>query len=140
MRLIILLQIACLLIVGCTKSPDDNTNTFTLASGVKLVDNAECTESDTTMQSLAVHRIASGYRVKVVGYFACQDELEPPYLTPDVDGKSTLVLAPKRHGFGFSTSCECSRKLSIDLNDRLKANQTLYVLNDRDVIGHVVVP
>ncbi|CBM10287.1 protein of unknown function [Ralstonia solanacearum PSI07] len=90
--------------------------------------------------SLASRRATNSHQVSVTGYFACQSQLEPPFLTMDNEGKVTLVLMPRRHFLEFASTCECSRSMTIDISGRLTAGQTLYVLNDREVVGHVVVP
>lgn len=139
MRYVFVLPVFFFLLVSCSERSDEKT-LFTLATGVRLVDEARCSGGAAVAQSLGIQRIANGYKIQMAGQFACEDQLEPPYLTLSTDGKSTLVLMPKRRSLGLSSTCECSRTLSIELKDRLESNQTLYVLYDREVVGHVVVP
>nr|CCA80976.1 conserved hypothetical protein [blood disease bacterium R229] len=130
--------VVCLAISGCSQRNMTDSQ-FTLSSGVKLVKDTQCSTTPATT-SLASRRATNSHQVSVTGYFACQSQLEPPFLTMDNEGKVTLVLVPRRHFLEFASTCECSRSMTIDISGRLTAGQTLYVLNDREVVGHVVVP
>ena len=130
------------MLCGCSQRDRDagNANTFTLATGVKLIDDPAQCPAGAPGEALAIQRTTRGYRVNVSSYFACQDELAEPYLTVPHAGKMTLVLGPKPSEFGFHTSCECARSLSVELEGRLAPGKTLYVVNDQEVVGHLVVP
>ncbi len=131
--------VVCLAIGGCSQRNMADSQ-FTLSSGVKLVKDTLCSTTAPATTSLAIRRATNGHQVSVTGYFACHSQLEPPFLTMDNEGKVTLVLMPRRHLLEFSSTCECSRSMTIDISGRLTVGQTLYVLNDREVVGHVVVP
>lgn len=130
--------IGCLVLAGCAGSKGNDT-AVTLATGIKLTDDAQCLASP-VKDAVSIQPTAGGHRIRVTGSFACQSDLEPPFLTESDEHKRTLALLPKRSGFGFHSTCECARSLSIDVAGRLKSGQRLYVLNDYDVVGDVVVP
>lgn len=126
--------------ISACSGKSDGDGQFTLASGVTLAKVAQCsTVAEST--ELKISRTPDGYRVTAAAFFGCETEFEPPYLSLAKDDRATLVLLPKRRGaLGFGNACECSRVVAIDVAGRLEAGQTLYVLNDHEVIGHTRVP
>jgi RHS repeat-associated protein len=74
----------------------------------------------------------------VISYF--NYEIAPPYLTTTNNHKATLVLEPKKSRHLFNASAETQRFLKINIKGRLGSGDTVYVLNNYEVIGHVVLP
>lgn len=85
---------------------------------------------------LSVQKQADAYIVLVSDTFACGDSLRSPWLGATRDKKATLVLASESNRSG----CECRGKVRVQIKDRLEAGDTLYVMRDSQVIGHVVLP
>lgn len=135
----ILTALGLVAIGGC--SPNKNAEgQFTLESGVKVTSLSSCLQSN---QSIApsIEKMQSFYRVRVVASAVCDIELEPPFLTLSNHQMVTLALRPKRHrALGFQHDCECARSMTIDISGRLEVGQTLYLLNDYEVVGHLQVP
>jgi hypothetical protein len=131
-------------IVGCLvffisacseKIPDKSkSDTFTLASRVELAKIEDCGNSGDG--SLSVSKKGATYSVHTSGVFFCNSAVKPPYLTLPKDGKATLIL----DSISDDKGCECFRSVHVEISDRLEQGQTLYVLNNGEVIGHVVLP
>ena len=73
-------------------------------------------------------------------FFACNAKVSKPYLTVTNKKKATLVIESSAPQEIFNSSCECARSLAIKLSDRLETGDTLYLLRDQDVLGHLVMP
>jgi hypothetical protein len=119
--------------VSCSK-PEADSKTWTLATGVSIVEANECVNS--TQQSMAVKKISSDYLVTAQGFFTCDAEISQPYLTLEKDGRATLVINSPRS----SSNCECNRAVTVKIVDRLEPKNTLYVLTNEEVLGHLVLP
>ena len=126
--------------IGCNDRKRDSSY-FSLESGLTIVDSSDmkCLKGP-IKENAEISPKNGGYRIKVTADFRCQDELDIPYLTISGNGRRTLVLLPKENNLLFSTSCSCTRSLTIDINDRLEPGIRLYVVNDREVVGDVLVP
>lgn len=133
------LLVACLTMLACSRPAEKQAATFTLETGVTVTEQTDCfppEQSALSMQETA-NRV---YEINLTDIFDCDARVEP-YLTEAVDKKATLVLTLKgRNGGGFNSSCECGRRLSVRVADRLEPGDVLYVLNDSRVIGHLPVP
>jgi hypothetical protein len=125
---------AAFLLCACTKS-DNDPKALTLETGISVLEAKVCDETVDGDQ-LAVQKQANGYMVLVSDTFACGESLRSPWLGVTRDKKATLVLAsePNRSG------CECRGKVRIQIKDRLESGDTLYVMRDSQVIGHIVLP
>ena len=78
------------------------------------------------------------YAVNVRDIFQCDGTLEP-FLTEPIDKTATLVLTRGNSSTGGS-ACECSRAISVTIENRLEPGDTLYILNDYRVTGHLLTP
>ena len=121
---------------SCTKRdvPENNANTFTLATGVSLTEVKVC--SETPKRGLSVRKSNSDFLITAAGTFACDAEIQAPYLSLTREKKATLVIDSK----ATKSDCECFTTVTVKLSDRLEAGDTLYVSNDGEVLGHVVMP
>lgn len=123
------------LLSACTEheSVAGNANTFTLATGVSITNTTACSESP--IQGLTVGKSGSDYILTAAGAFSCGSEVQTPYLSIKRDKRATLVLDSKS-----KSSCDCFRVVTVKVSNRLAAGDTLYVLNNGEVLGHVVMP
>lgn len=138
MRSIFLAMFLGMFLVSCARREEHNA-VFTLATGVSLIEARNC-NSNQTGGMPSVKKVEGDYLVTIFGHFPCETELEKPYLTMANEKKATLVISPKQSKLGFGSSCECGRLLIVRLSNRLEPGDTLYVLNDREVLGHLVMP
>lgn len=87
---------------------------------------------------MAIEKMSDGYSILAVAALQCEPGQPAPFLSNTIDRKATLVLG---RGLGKSTSgCECFQRVQISIRGRLESGDTLYLLNDYEVIGHVIVP
>jgi hypothetical protein len=123
-------------LLGCSRTaPEATATTFTLATGVKLVDQTACaTTAEDPALSIA-KKDTNTYLVRARGSFECDGEFDP-FLTVSIDKKATLVLRQQ----AASSGCECGRTIDITIENRLKSGDTIYVLHDYRVIGHLTTP
>jgi hypothetical protein len=131
--------VACLVLQACgePKSPPASTaGTFTLSTGVVLSELPSCSK-DESSTAPTIEKSGAAYVVKFRGFFPCNADLSEPYLTESGGDRATLVLwnADKYRG-----GCECPRDITVTITGRLKQGSTLYVLNDNDVLGQLLVP
>jgi hypothetical protein len=84
-----------------------------------------------------IEKSGPSYIVQFRDFFPCDADLRQPYLTENGGGRATLVFW---NGDKYQNGCECPRSLTVTITDRLKPGDVLYVSNDHDVLGHVVVP
>ncbi|WP_431050606.1 hypothetical protein [Roseateles sp. L2-2] len=87
---------------------------------------------------MKIEKSNDGYSVSAVAALQCEAAKPSPFLSTTVDRKATLVLG-RDHGKSGS-GCECFQRLKISIQGRLEPGDTLYLLNDYQVIGHAVVP
>jgi hypothetical protein len=130
---------AALLTAGCSSESKAPERKSAFERGVTLSSSAQCI-AEPVIQSVSIQPRLSGYRVTATSYFDCQRRLAEPYLVDIPERPATLVLRPKPNSGLFSTSCECPTSLTVDVEGRLKRGQRLYVVNNHEVIGDVVVP
>jgi hypothetical protein len=133
MRLTLSLCIAIALIAEA--HAEEASNTWTLESGVKLLKVEEC-KSSGNKQSISVRGSPKEYLIGIRAFFPCDGKTNQPYLTVPTDGKATLVLSSS----ASKSSCECMKSLAITLASRLSKGDTLYVVNEHEVVGHATAP
>lgn len=134
-----LLFLAPLLVLASCGDRPSSPSAFTLQTGVSVQSVTPCVDGD-PVQSLSLRKDGSAYLVDVATSLRCDSQTEP-FVTVTHEHKATLVLdsgATSRSG--FHSGCECARKLQIKIDGRLEAGDTLYVLNDYEVLGHLGVP
>lgn len=128
-------------LVGCSRNIEKNSDTFTLETGVVLQEIDECdAQKKTQAPTSSVKNLTAGYEVTVSAFFACNAKVSKPYLTVTNQKKATLVIESSAPKEIFNSSCECARSLAIKLSDRLETGDTLYLLRDQEVLGHLVMP
>jgi hypothetical protein len=129
------LLFAVFLLASCTKGESNPKVAFNLESGISVLEARSCDETVVGDQ-LSVQKQAEGYIVLVSDTFACGESLRSPWLGATRDRKATLLLSsePNRSG------CECRGKVRVQIKHRLESGDTLYVMRDSQVIGHVVLP
>ena len=133
------LSLAALLVLASCGERQNSPSAFTLQNGVSVQNITPCADGE-PVQSLSLRKDGGGYLVDVATSFRCDSQTEP-FVTVAHERKATLVL-DSRAAFrsGFHSGCECTRKLQIKIDGRLEAGDTLYVLNDYEVLGHLGVP
>ena len=75
------------------------------------------------------------YIITVRAFLSCGSRVDQPWLTVPIDKRATLVLPSEDH-----SECECETKLAVKLSDRVESGDLVYVLANREVVGHAVVP
>lgn len=141
MRNIFLIVATIYLCSACdTENASENTdNTFTFSKGVNFIDSSECNEN--LERKIEIDKNNKGYLVKINGFFPYQGKLETPELMDIYGDKATLAIIQKQGSFGFfKTDGGCTRSLSVQISGRLRPGQVLYISNDREVMGHLIVP
>lgn len=129
-----LILLTTLMLCSCSKTETPG-HAWTLQTGVSVLESKVCDQT-VLKDGLFVSKQANHYIVEVNETFACEADLRSPWLTVTKEHKATLVLVPSTNGGG----CECRGKLRVKISDRLEAGETLYVLNENEVVGHVVLP
>ena len=133
------LSLASLLVLASCGERQSSPSAFTLQTGVSVQNVTPCVDGD-PVQSLSLRKDGGGYLVDVATSLRCDSQTEP-YVTVTHERKATLVLdGSTASRSGFHSGCECARKLQIKIDGRLEAGDTLYVLNDYEVLGHLGVP
>lgn len=130
----ILLVSMLIFLSSCTKT-ETSGRTWTVHTGVSVVEVKPCDETP-GRDELTVSKQGSNYLVDVNETFSCEADLSSPWLTTIRQHKATLVLVSGTKG----SSCECRRKVRIRIAERLEAGDSLYVLNENEVVGHFVLP
>jgi hypothetical protein len=121
-------------LTSCSPPAQQNANVFTLSTGIVLEKVEDYEDSKWIEGKLSLQKTGNDYLVVVTGYFSC-GALKKPYLI-DREKRTTLVI----WGGGCSGGCECGRALTIRISDRAKPGDTLYVVNEDEVLGHFVLP
>lgn len=128
-------------LVGCTRNAEKNSDTFTLETGVALQEVKACdVQQKIQEQTSSVRKLSDGYEIAVSASFACDTKIIKPYLTATNHKKATLVIASLASKEVLNSSCECARSLVIKLSNRLEVGDTLYLLREQEVLGHLVMP
>jgi len=111
--------------------------TFTVFTGVTISEQAE-SPTDTN-QSVRIRKSKSGYDVLIKAFIPCSGKFADPWLS--VGENPTLVIEKVRSMHAFDHKEECMYALKIAVAEgRLHKKQTLYVVRNQEVVGHVIVP
>jgi len=103
------------------------------------VETLDACVDETNGKILELKRNGDECRVRIRDYFYCNRQLKSPYVSVGGDNKYTLVLSSK-YPLLFATACDCTKDMTIKITNRLPKGATLYVLNDGEVLGHLIVP
>jgi hypothetical protein len=115
---------------------EEESRTFTLETGVTIVEQVELSDAS---QYVDIRKAKNGYEVLVETTMLCAGKLASPWLS--VADKPTLVIQKQKSASPFHSGEECMYRLRIAVAaDRLDSEQTLYVVNGQEVVGHVRVP
>jgi hypothetical protein len=123
------LVLSIIIFLPSCKKNEDRSVAFTLETGLESEIGA-CIEDRPS--SILIEEAEASQRVGVVWDFPCGAEIERPYLTVTRNGGATLVL---NSDYGKS-SCSCSRSIGVKINNRLRSGEFLYVVVNKEVIGH----
>lgn len=147
MRWLIVLIFLVGLLSSCSKeaSDVDDPNTFTMASGVKLVDNHSCIDEKNTKKPISIEKNESGYLLNMHLYLNCNEDkipIERPVMSSGLNKRATVIIRSKKTPWwGFSNSCVCKNSLSVQISsNRLESGDTLYVVVNEVAIGHLIAP
>lgn len=127
-----------LLLVGSAHGEESQPKTWTYETGVSLRKVEEC-KKDEEKQSVAIRGTPKAYIVEVRAFFSCDRTLKNPWVTLPLNGKATLVSDSKPPGL-FASSCDCFKAISVSIAGRLSKGDTLYVVSEQVVVGHVIMP
>ncbi|TCP10645.1 hypothetical protein [Simplicispira metamorpha] len=116
------------LLLGCKKD-GDKAATFTFETGLDS-EVGICIEEQPS--SVSIKELGASQVVNLVWEFPCGAEIDKPYLTVARNGGATLVF---NSDYGKS-SCACARSITVKINNRLKGGNTLYVVVNKEVVGH----
>ena len=129
-----LVLLASFLLCSCSKT-ETSGQTWTLQTGVSVLEAKIC-DATSVKDGLSVSKQSAQYVVELSDTFSCGVNLHSPWLTVVKSHKATLVLGAASGG----SACECRGKVRIHIANRLEPGDTLYVLNENEVVGHVVLP
>jgi len=121
---------------SCSEQPSSGS-TFTLQTGVTLQSSSDCVDFRDG-QSISLKQISDGYLVSAITPIRCEGQAVKPFMTATLDHRTTLVL--NRPAKGSEASCECPRSVQIAIRERVEPGDTIYVLNDYEVLGHFTIP
>lgn len=125
-------------LLGCEKGGEPPSGkTTTLSTGIKVVSVGDCTPLKDD-RALVLNKRDDGYVLSATTPLNCEKQVDVPYLTPSSRRAATLVLS--RGDRSFHSDCNCPRPIEVLIEKRLVAGDILYVLNDDEVLGHLVVP
>jgi hypothetical protein len=110
---------------------------FTLQTGVTLQSSSACVDFRDG-QSMSLKPMADGYLVSAITPTRCEGEAIKPFMTATLEHRSTLVL--NQPVPGSNASCECPRSIEVAIRGRIEPGDTLYILNDYEVLGHFTIP
>lgn len=135
MRLVILLVGALFL---CMDVHAEESSTVTLSSGVSMTEDPACSEDGA--QAVSIKKAKAEYQISVRAFFRCNGSFVEPWISPSVNSRATLVIEKKKP-FGFSSNCECLHNLKVSVaSNKINSRDTLYILTEGVVAGHVKVP
>lgn len=124
---------ALIVLSGCSK-PTDGGKTFTLATGIQVVEVSDCHEG-IAPKRLAIEKVGDAHVISGAVPTSCVAPLEAPYLTLTNEHRATLVLRQADGRSVFGSGCDCWRTIAIRIEGRLEPGDTLYVSNDGEVVG-----
>lgn len=125
---ICLFSSVALLLLGCKNEVDQST-AFTLETGIES-EISMCIEEQSS--SALIKELDNSQIINMTWEFPCGVEIDKPYLTVTRNGGATLII---NSNYGKS-SCACARKITVKINNRLKGGDTLYVVVNKEVVGH----
>lgn len=117
-----------LFLLGCKKDSDKATS-FTFETGLDS-EVGICIKEQPS--SVSIKELGTSQVVNLVWEFPCAAEIDKPYLTVARNGGATLVF---NSDYGKS-SCSCAKSIMVRINNRLKGGDTLYVVVNKEVVGH----
>lgn len=135
---LISLCIALAVVLGCSKAGKES-DTFTYATGIRLVEVSECYEG-VANRHIEVKKNGDSLLITGVLPMPCRGSLAAPYLIETHEHQATLVLREEKDGSLFTSGCDCWRNVSISIEGRVEQGDTLYVSNEGEVEGHFLVP
>jgi len=124
------------LLNSCSDKPGTEP-AFTLQTGVTLQASSECVDFHAG-QSISLSRIPDGYLVSAITPIRCAGQALKPFMTATLEHRTTLVF--NQPVLGTEASCECPRAIEIAIRGRIEPGDTMYVLNDYEVLGHFTIP
>jgi len=112
-------------------------NTFTLETGVEIV--AEENKCDGGYEKIkpTISKIDNekSYLVSLTDVFSCAEN-ENSYLTLNGFQKASLVIYGEK-----KNRCECVKSLKVKIDaKRIDTGDVLYIVSDKEVIDHLIVP
>lgn len=109
---------------------------FTLESGIKIVsEENKCNTYEKIKPEILMLKKEKAYLVSLTDVFSCSNH-ESAYLTLNTFKKSSLIFYGKN-----SDGCECVKSLKVKIDSkRIDPGDVLYILSNREVIDHVIVP
>lgn len=136
-----LIVFCCASLLGACEQHASTDADFTLMSGITVAKVGECeNERGSPAQGVDVRKSDGLYHVKIDGVLVCGGEDIKVYLTEPISNRRSLVLMENRDNLAFERSCDCSRKISLKIKDRLENHQTVYIVMDNEVIDSFLVP
>lgn len=130
--------VALPLLVACNSNESGSNDTFTLATGVKIVSISSCIENGDDFRG-RITKNKNGYLVSLSEYFSCK-KIHQPFLTLPRKNKITLAIVSKEGLLRYANECECHRSIEIEIIGRLERKQILYVVRDNEVIDEFRIP
>ena len=139
MRFALPMLILSFAISSCSRT-EERDSTFTLSTGVTLIEAENC-GAEKNKKPPSAMKENNSYLISMRGYFSCEATFDKLFLTTEDEKNSTLVLgSSKKSPLSFNSSCECARSLTVRLTDRLEKGDTVYLLYEQEVLGHVTLP
>ena len=107
------------------------------ATGVTISEQANI--SSDTIQSLHIRKMKHGYDVLLEVAMPCAGKIAQPWL--GMSENPTLVIQKENQSESSPAGEWCMYSLTIAVaENRLTRHQTLYVVSNQQVVGHVSVP
>ena len=110
-------------------------NTFTLASGVEVLEAKACDEKPES-DVRATQERPGVYKLSTVARITCGEKPDRVFLTVPRNRRATLIVESSDP----SSPCECFSLVTVRVVDRVEQGETLYVISAGEVAGHVVLP
>jgi hypothetical protein len=119
---------------SCTNNTGDRgTPAFTLSTGI----NAEFTQclEPKSEPYLKINFETKKQTLLMSDYFDCNAKKIDVYLKNGKDNRATLVM----QSASAHSGCECLKNVKVEITNRLERENVLYVVNNSEVLGHVIV-
>lgn len=117
-----------LILIGCKEKPDKIAS-FSFETGLES-DIGSCLVDEPS--SLEIKELGKVQIVNLIWDFPCDSEIDKPYLTVTRKRGATLVI---NSDYG-RRPCSCTKKVAVKINDRLDVGDTIYVVANKEVVGH----